>query len=129
MPAGDITISANWTEKPSEYVEIVFGKKNLSESEAKEVIERYADTKDFTIIRTEDVGSGETRVIVKFIDATDATSFIETISSTSDTQRRERDDTALANLCAQVFDFCAHQVLKAAERIWEINNVTSTYPN
>ena len=40
----------------------------------------------------------------------------------------QRDDTALANLCAQVFDFWAQQVLQAAERSREINNVTSTYP-
>ena len=86
MPAMDVTVTAQWIEKPSEIIEIVITKKDLKEKEIKEIIKRYTDDK-FTIEKIDDVGSaGETRVIVKFVDVEKAKSFVDTVKASSGTE-------------------------------------------
>ena len=92
MPAEDITVKAQWNEtivtdesntktNSSEYVEIVFGKKDLNEEEAKEIIKRYVDEDDFTIEKFEvDKETGEIVMIVKFVDKDKAIYFVENVN-------------------------------------------------
>ena len=87
MPAENITITAQWSEieepskpsKPTEHVEIVFGK-DFTEEEVKGILDDY--TKDAFIITgfELDEKTGETRVIVKFSDSSSAGEFVENIS-------------------------------------------------
>ena len=79
----DHTLHAHWKETKPGYVEIVFGKKDMSEEEIKVIIKQYADTEEFTIIKIEDDGSGETKVIIKFTDINDATTFVEVAKTSS----------------------------------------------
>ena len=75
------TISSN-SRFISEYVEIVFGKKDMSREEVEEFIRKYTDSNAFTI---EELKSDNgTVVIVKFEDTERATSFIESIKASSD---------------------------------------------
>ena len=56
MPANDITLVAQWievvAEVESEYVEIVFDRKKMTEEEVKEIIKKYTD-EEFTIVNSE----------------------------------------------------------------------------
>ena len=71
------------SEEPSEFVEIVFGKKDLKEEEIKEVIQEYVKV-DFTIVKIETANeAGETKIIVKFNDKETAESFVELIKAGS----------------------------------------------
>ena len=89
MPAENITITARWTEKPVELVEIVFSVKDMKEDEIKEAIEKYVPAgEEFTIERFEkDEKTGGTKVIIRFVDKDTATSYIETVSPSSDSTR------------------------------------------
>ena len=84
MPANDTTVVAQWTEVEaeieSEYVEIVFGRKDMTEEEVKEIIKRYID-EEFTIEKfEEDKKAGETKVIIRFEDAEKAKDFVRSVS-------------------------------------------------
>lgn len=80
MPAENITITAQWTEKPTEYVEIVFEKKDISEDEARAVIRKYTD-EEFVIVKIEtDEETGEVRVIAKFDDVAKSEEFVRNIN-------------------------------------------------
>ena len=61
---------------PSEYVEIIFDKKDLTEDEAIEIIKEITGNEDFEIARFEDTDEGK-RVIVKFVDIEEAKEFME----------------------------------------------------
>ena len=62
---------------PSEYVEIVFGKKNITREEAIEIIKEFVGNDDFEIVEFEDTDGGK-RIIVKFKDIEKANEFVET---------------------------------------------------
>ena len=89
VPAENITITAQWTEKPVELVEIVFGVKDMKEDEIIQIIEKFVPTgEEFTIEKfTFDEETGGTRVIIKFVDKDSATSYIEKVSASSDSTR------------------------------------------
>ena len=82
MPAGDVNITALWTDRALEYVEIVFEKKDVSEDDVKEIIKSFAGEEDYEIVNlsTED-DSGEIVVIVKFVDAAASTEFVRKVNS------------------------------------------------
>ena len=80
MPAEDVTVTAQWIEKPTEFVEIVFGKKDLKEEEVREILEVYTQ-EEFIIERFDvDEGTGEVRVIIKFVDVSKASEFVRNIN-------------------------------------------------
>ena len=80
MPAEDITVTAQWIEVTPELVEIVFDKKDLTEEEVKEIIEKYTK-EDFVIERFEtDNETGEIKVIIKFKDSSKAAEFARNIN-------------------------------------------------
>ena len=85
MPANDTTVVAQWTESAtSEYVEIVFYRKSITEEELKEIIKRYTD-EEFTIERIEkDEGTGEIIVIIQFKDKGATENFVDAIRESSD---------------------------------------------
>ena len=71
--------SSSEPEKPTEFVEIVFGKKDLKEEEIREIIKRYTD-EEFTIVKFEiNEDTGETRVIIKFVDSVKASEFVREV--------------------------------------------------
>ena len=80
----DHTLHAKWKETKPGYVEVVFGRKDMSEEEIKTIIKQYTDTEEFTIIRIEDYGSGETRAIIKFVDEEKATEFVKDANEDKD---------------------------------------------
>ena len=99
MLAENVTVTAQWTEKPSErssssgpeksseFVEIVFSKKDLNEEEIREIIREYTDS-EFSIEKFEDdEETGGTKVIVKFVDKVAAKSFVEVVRASSDTKQ------------------------------------------
>ena len=90
MPAENITIKANWTiTSPTEYVEIVFSQKDLSEEDIRNIIKEFVSGEtDFEVEQFEN-DSGETTVIVKFSDKETAEKFVENVS----TYDREGDGT------------------------------------
>ena len=53
MPVNDITVVAQWievvTEIESEFVEIVFDRKNMTEEEVKEIIKNITQMKTFSL--------------------------------------------------------------------------------
>ena len=83
MPAEDITIKALWSELSTEYVEIVFGKKDMTEGEIHKIISKYAqdDSYEIKVFEAEDES---TRVIVKFVDAEDASLFYRSVKMSSE---------------------------------------------
>ena len=85
MPANDITVVAQWTEvvaeMESEYVEIVFDRKKMTEEEVKEIIKNITQDENFYIERIEtDKDTGETTVIIRFTDAEKAKDFVRSVS-------------------------------------------------
>ena len=83
MGGHDITITAQWIEKSSEFVGIVFDRKEMKEKEAEEIIKEYMD-EGFTIEKIEtDKDTGGIRVIVKFSDRRVAENFVEIIRASS----------------------------------------------
>ena len=84
MPADDVTVTAHWTENPTEYVEIVFSKEGLKKEEIREIIGEYTQ-EEFSIKKIEiDEEIGGTKAIVKFADKEKAASFSETVKTLSD---------------------------------------------
>ena len=83
MPDYNLTIKANWSEI-TQFVEIVFAKKDLTEKEAEKIIRSY--TNDAFVI--EEIGidevTGDARVIIRFTDSTEAESFIEKVEVSGD---------------------------------------------
>lgn len=85
----DHTLYAHWTKITSSstsftdpiYVEIVFGRKDMSKEEVEQIIAKY--TKDDFIIE-KFVSGSETRVIIKFTNPTNANDFIESLQDSSD---------------------------------------------
>ena len=66
-------------------MEIVFSTKNLTREEIEEVIKQFIPTDvEFTIALIERTANEETRVIVKFIDAEKANSFVENVKASND---------------------------------------------
>ena len=85
MPANDLAITAQWKEV-TEFVEIVFGNKDLTEKRVEEIIREYTDD-GFTIIKFGEKDC-EVRVIVKFTDEEQAEEFIRSVSG----ERRGEED-------------------------------------
>lgn len=84
MPAKNLTVKAQWnyTGTGTNYVEINFGSKEMTETEINEIIKKYTDDL-FTIEKINEF-EDETFVIVKFTDVTSAENFIEKVSASSD---------------------------------------------
>ena len=82
MPGKNIIIKVQWniTTQTSEFVEIVFGKADLNEEGAREIIEKYVDGAKFTIEKFEKDDSGEVRVIIKFEDVEKAGEFVRSVN-------------------------------------------------
>ena len=85
MPAEDFTIKALWTKAPTEYVEIVFERKDVSEKDIRDIITRFTQGDDFEI-KIFEAENGETKVIVKFVDAKKADEFLESIGTSSNVE-------------------------------------------
>ena len=101
MPAENIVITALWLEKPSELVEIVLEVKNMTKEKAKEVIEKYTD-EEFTIEKFEvDEKTGETKIIIKFVDTKKAEEFVRTVNNIV----RESSDNFIKNVNVINADF------------------------
>lgn len=80
MPAEDITITAQWCEKDTDLVKIVFKKKDMSEEEAKEIIKGYT-SEGFVIEKLDyDENTGETIVTIKFVDSAKTTEFVRNVN-------------------------------------------------
>ena len=68
-------------EIESEYVEIVFNRKGMTEEEVKEIIKSITQDENFYIERIEaDEDTGETTVIIWFTDAEKAKDFVRSVS-------------------------------------------------
>ena len=85
MLAEDTTAVAQWkevvAEVESEFVEIVFNRKGMTEEEVKEIIKSIAQDENFYIKRIEtDKDTGETTVIIRFKDAEKAKDFVRSVS-------------------------------------------------
>ena len=86
MPADDTTVVAQWIENvtpevESEYVEIVFDRKDMTEEEVKEIIKNITQDENIYIERIEtDKGTGETTVIIRFTDTEKAKGFVRAVS-------------------------------------------------
>ena len=80
MPASNLTVTAQWeTVKPTEYVEIMFGSKDISDEEVETILKNYTQ-EEFVIDRIErDALTGETKVIIKFVDSEKAKDFVRTV--------------------------------------------------
>ena len=80
MPAKDVTATASWTEKPTGFVEIVLGKKDLKEEEVERIIREYTDS-EFSIEKFEaDDKTRGSLVIAKFTDNGKAEEFVRNIN-------------------------------------------------
>ena len=78
MPAEDTAVKTQWAMDTS-FVEIVFGKKDLTEDEISEALKKHTNA-DFTIEGIEtDKAAGTTVVIVKFNDPEEASKFVEKV--------------------------------------------------
>ena len=75
MPAENMAVEAQWVMDTS-FVEIVFGKKDLTEDEISEALKKHTNA-DFTIERIEtDKAAGTTVATVKFKDPEEASKFV-----------------------------------------------------
>ena len=78
------SIESSSSSSPKAFVEIVFGRKDLSREEIERIIKPFTD-EDFFIEKIEvDDTTGETTVIVRFKDTEEAENFIETIKASSE---------------------------------------------
>ena len=84
--ASNHTIYAHWAEIATEQVEIVFGKKAMSEDEIKEFVDKYTDEL-FTIVAIEGENSDETRVIIRFSDVEKADEFFRAIKLSGESSK------------------------------------------
>ena len=98
MPARDVSFTAKWSEivsphsdsssssltkSPTEYVEIVFGKKEMSEQEIKTIIEKYTGGNEYEM-KIVAVGDDDTTtVIIMFKDVDTAKDFVRTVKDPS----------------------------------------------
>ena len=85
IPANDATVVAQWIEVvaeiESEYVEIVFDRKDMTEEEVKEIIKNITQDENIYIERIEtDKDTGETTVIIRFTDSEKAKDFVRSVS-------------------------------------------------
>lgn len=82
MPDNDTTITAQWIEKPTQYVEIVLAKKDVTEDEIREIIKSYVDGAGKYTIEpfAVDPVTGETRVVIKFSDPAKSEEFVHNIN-------------------------------------------------
>ena len=78
----DHTLHAEW-EEVSRDVEIVFGRKDLSDEQIRAIISEYTDSDDFTIIRVEGDEANELKIIVKFNDKGTAEEFVRKVKTLS----------------------------------------------
>ena len=88
MPARNLTINAIWVNitEPKNSIKIVFGTVDLNDNDIKEIIKKYTDQDNFEIIEV--IKEDESiNVIVKFVDATEARSFIEKVSASTEDDR------------------------------------------
>ena len=83
VPAENLTITALWNITNPTHVEIRFSSKDMSEEEAKEVIEKYTNGEEFVIVKFENYSDG-VRVIIGFVGEEEATNFIESVKASSD---------------------------------------------
>lgn len=81
------TLYAHWTANNytrTEFVEIVFGRNDMSEEEINFIINEYANF-EFTIVKFDsNEDTGHTTVIIKFNDLEAAENFVETITASSE---------------------------------------------
>lgn len=85
MPDGNITTKGLWEEFTSDSLVITFGNKDISEEEAKNIINKYSSG-TFTIERFyTDNEAGEAIVIIKFDSLEAANEFVRTVAESSDT--------------------------------------------
>ena len=83
MPARDITVKAIWSEI-TEYVEINIEKKDLTESDVREIISQYVDSAEYEVRIVEyNEGTGETKVIIKFTDRKKTEEFVRRVELSS----------------------------------------------
>lgn len=88
MPAENVTVTVQWVEKPTEFVEIVFDKKDLTEEEARSIIKQYTND-EFTIEGFEvDSKTGEIKAIIKFVESNKAEEFVRNIN-----ENKKSEDT------------------------------------
>ena len=80
MPSRDVTVNAVWDEIiVSSQVEIVFGRKVLTEDEARTIIKEFTDDA-YTIVRLSfDEKADETIVIIEFTDPEKANDFVRSV--------------------------------------------------
>lgn len=76
--ASDHILYAAWEEIPSEKVEIIFGTKDLSKEEVREILKPYISV-EYEIIKFENSGPDEIRVIIEFTDVEHAERFVRDI--------------------------------------------------
>ena len=89
MPAENMAVTAQWVMDTS-FVEIVFGKKDLTEDEISEALKKHTNA-DFTIERIEtDKAAGTTVVIIKFNDSEEASKFVGKVED--DVRSGENED-------------------------------------
>lgn len=84
MPASDVTFTAKWT-KATEYVEIVFGSKDIKKDDIEGIIKKYTNDK-FVIEQVSTSDTGEIKVIIKFVDKKSAETFVRTVNTSGRTE-------------------------------------------
>lgn len=78
------TIHAQWKEVPTNFVEIVFGVKNLSKGGVEEIVKKYINEGvEYKIVKYSKDPEGLVVVVVKFEDVKEAENFIGTIDVSS----------------------------------------------
>ena len=82
QPYSSISSSGSSTLTPTEFVKIVFGTKDLSEKDIKEIIEKYTDGNEYEMEITA-IDDDTTTVIIKFVDSEKAENFVEQIKTGS----------------------------------------------
>ena len=87
MPAHNVTVVAHWTEVvtevESEYVEIVFGKKDMTRKDIENIVKSLTEEKFEIIEFGEDEGTGEVKVIIKFNDPESSKDFVRNANNYS----------------------------------------------
>ena len=74
-------IPTNQTEVPTNQVEIVFSKKSMSQAEVEKIIEQYTEASfEIALIKGNNSGTGEIRVIIKFTDIDVAKEFVRNVN-------------------------------------------------
>ena len=76
--------SSSKPENVTEFVEIVFDRKDMEKEDVENFIKKYVSEVKFTILEVENEVEGGTRVIIKFVDVETAQNFVEVIGASSD---------------------------------------------